>query len=35
MIALDEAKIELLFVTLDELFHWQTQNNAGPDTPLV
>jgi hypothetical protein len=50
-IALDDAKIECLFVTLDkaegyhdrisyhdyaispELFHWQTQNNAGPDTP--
>jgi hypothetical protein len=50
-IALDDAKIECLFVTLDkaegyhdrisyhdyaispEIFHWQTQNNAGPDTP--
>jgi len=50
-IALEEAKIECLFVTLDkaegyhdrisyrdcaispELFHWQTQNNAGPGTP--
>jgi hypothetical protein len=50
-IALDEQKIECLFVTLDkaegyhdrisyhdyaispEIFHWQTQNNAGPDTP--
>ena len=50
-IAIDDAKIECLFVTLDkaegyhdrisyhdyaispEIFHWQTQNNAGPDTP--
>ncbi len=50
-IAIEDAKIECLFVTLDkaegyhdrisyhdyaispELFHWQTQNNAGPDTP--
>jgi superfamily II DNA or RNA helicase/HKD family nuclease len=50
-VALDDAKIECLFVTLDkaegyhdrisyhdyaissEIFHWQTQNNAGPDTP--
>jgi superfamily II DNA or RNA helicase/HKD family nuclease len=50
-IAIDEVKIECLFVTLDksegyhdrisyhdyavspELFHWQTQNNVGPDTP--
>ena len=50
-IAIDDANIELLFVTLDkaegyhdrisyhdyaispEIFHWQTQNNAGPDTP--
>jgi superfamily II DNA or RNA helicase/HKD family nuclease len=50
-IAIEEAKVECLFVTLDkaegyhdrisyhdyaispELFHWQTQNNAGPDTP--
>lgn len=49
-IAIDEERIELLFVTLDksegyhdrisyhdyaispEIFHWQTQNNAGPDT---
>lgn len=51
VLALQDAKIELLFVTLDktegyhdriayydyaispELFHWQMQNNAGPDTP--
>ena len=50
VLALQDAKIELLFVTLDksegyhdrisyhdyaispEIFHWQTQNNAGPDT---
>ncbi len=50
-IAIDDKKIECLFVTLDkaegyhdrisyhdyaispEIFHWQTQNNAGPDTP--
>ena len=50
-IAINEAKVELLFITLDksvgyhdriayhdyaispEIFHWQTQNNAGPDTP--
>jgi hypothetical protein len=50
-LALDEAKIECLFVTPDkaegyhdrisyhdyaispEIFHWQTRNNAGPDTP--
>lgn len=50
-VAIEEAKIECLFVTLDkavgyhdriayhdyaispEIFHWQTQNNAGPDTP--
>lgn len=50
-IAIEDAKIELLFVTLDKAegyheriayhdfainpdqFHWQTQNNAGPDTP--
>lgn len=50
-IAIEDAKIECLFVTLDkaegyhdrisyhdyaispEIFHWQTQNNAGPDTP--
>ena len=50
-VAIDEQKIECLFVTLDktegyhdrisyhdyaispEIFHWQTQNNVGPDTP--
>lgn len=50
-IAIEDASIEFLFVTLDkaegyhdrisyhdyaispEIFHWQTQNNAGPDTP--
>ena len=50
-VAIEDAKIELLFVTLDkaegyhdriayhdyaispEIFHWQTQNSAGPDTP--
>jgi superfamily II DNA or RNA helicase/HKD family nuclease len=49
-VAIDDLKIECLFVTLDksegyhdrisyhdyaispEIFHWQTQNNAGPDT---
>jgi len=49
-VSMNEAKCELLFVTLDksegyheriayhdyaispEVFHWQTQNNAGPDT---
>jgi hypothetical protein len=51
IVTLQDAKIELLFVTLDksegyhdrisyhdyaispEIFHWQTQNAAGPDTP--
>jgi hypothetical protein len=51
ILAINDLKIELLFVTLDkaegyherisyrdfainpEIFHWQTQNNAGPDTP--
>jgi hypothetical protein len=51
VLALEEAKVELLFVTLDkaegyharisyhdyaispEIFHWQTQNSAGPHTP--
>lgn len=50
VLALEERRVELLFVTLDksdgyhdriayrdhaiscELFHWQTQNSAGPDT---
>ena len=50
MLALQDRKTELLFVTLDkkegyheriayhdyaissELFHWQSQNSAGPDT---
>lgn len=50
-VAIEEARIECLFVTLDKAegyhdriayrdyaispdsFHWQTQNNAGPDTP--
>jgi hypothetical protein len=50
-VAIEEQKVECLFVTLDkavgyhdriayhdyaispEIFHWQTQNNAGSDTP--
>jgi hypothetical protein len=51
VLALEAAKVECLFVTLDktegyhdrisyrdyaispDIFHWQTQNHAGPDTP--
>ncbi|MCK0509472.1 DUF3427 domain-containing protein [Aromatoleum anaerobium] len=51
-LALNDRKVELLFVTLDkregyheriayhdyaisaERFHWQSQNSAGPDTPV-
>ena len=52
VLALQNQKVELLFVTLDktegfhdriayrdyaispERFHWQSQNSAGPDTPV-